>query len=383
MSKPKVLSIFGTRPEAIKMAPVVLALQADSQLDHLLVVTAQHRELLDDVLALFSLAPAYDLDIMQSQQSLGQITSQVLEGVGEILSREQPDFVLVHGDTTTTLAAAMAAFYAKIPVGHVEAGLRTSSISLPFPEEFNRRCVDLFAKHLYCPTQGAVDNLNAGGPPEGEVFLTGNTALDAVKLVAADQFSFSDQRLSSFLAQAGPTILLTAHRRENWGKPLEGICQALALSLEDHPEAKAVVCWHPNPAVRESMEPILGGNDRILLLDPPRFDVFVNLLKASDLVLTDSGGIQEEITVLGKFALVLRPETERPEAVSSGYARVVGVSVENIREGIAEALPRCIAGNLPSGNPSPFGDGNAAKRIHSAVRYALGLDAVKPADYAG
>ena len=383
MSKPNVMSIFGTRPEAIKMAPVVLALQADSQLEHLLVVTAQHRGLLDDVLELFRLKPAYDLDIMQSQQSLGQITSRVLDGVGDILAREQPDFVLVHGDTSTTLAAALAAFYAHIPVGHVEAGLRTSSINLPFPEEFNRRCVDLFAQQLYCPTQGAVDNLTAGGQLAGEVFLTGNTALDAVKLVAAGQFEFADQRLAAFLKQAGPTILLTAHRRENWGKPLADICNALVLSLEDYPEAKAVVCWHPNPAVRETMEPILGGNDKVLLLDPPRFDVFVNLIQASDLILTDSGGIQEEITVLGRYALVLRPETERPEAVSSGYARVVGVALENIREGIAEALPKCVAGSLPPKVPSPFGDGNAAQRIHRALRYGLGLDAAKPADYAG
>lgn len=375
------MSIFGTRPEAIKMAPVVLALQADDSIEHVLVVTAQHRELLDDVLCLFSLTPTYDLDIMRSEQSLGQITSRVLTGVGEILAREEPDHVLVHGDTTTTMAAAMASFFANIPVGHVEAGLRTSSINIPFPEEFNRRNVDLFAKHLYCPTQGAVDNLKTHPQLEGEVFLTGNTALDAVELVANDHFSFTDGKLAAFLKQAGPTILLTAHRRENWGKPMEAICQALILGLEDHPTAKAVVCWHPNPVVRTTMEPILGGHDRILLFDPPRFDVFVNLIKASDLILTDSGGIQEEITVLERYALVLRPETERPEAVSSGFARVVGVSVENIRDGIEEALPRCLDGRLPPQNKSPFGDGKAALRIHSAVRYSLGLDEHRPADY--
>lgn len=382
MSKPRVVSIFGTRPEAIKMAPVVLELAADPQLEHRLVVTAQHRGLLDDVLELFNLHPAHDLDLMQQRQSLEYISASALTGLSEVLAQERPAFVLVHGDTTTTFIAALAAFYQQIPVGHVEAGLRTSTVRLPFPEEANRRLTDILAQQYYCPTPGAAANLRACPEHAGRVFITGNTALDAVRLMRREGFTFTDPQLAQFAAHPGPKLLVTAHRRENWGARMESICRGLLNALDSIPEARLCFCWHPNPAVRETVQPLLGGHPRILLSDPPRFDVFVNLIARSDLLLSDSGGIQEEVTQLGKYVLVLRDETERPEAVTAGYARIVGTDSAVLSAAISEVLPACTQGTLPPGNSSPFGDGHAAARIHAAVRYAVSLEAQPPGDYA-
>jgi UDP-N-acetylglucosamine 2-epimerase (non-hydrolysing) len=392
---PKVLTVFGTRPEAIKMAPLVLALEREPGIEHRLVVTAQHRGLLDDVLQVFGLTPDHDLDLMRERQSLEYITSAALTGVGEVLAAERPDFVLVHGDTTTTFAAALAAFYAQIPVGHVEAGLRTSSVLRPFPEELNRRLADVIAAQYYCPTQRAAQNIRANGDLSGEVFVTGNTALDAVRLCRREGYAYADPRLAQFAAHPGPRIVVTAHRRENWGAPLESICRGLLGALEDFPDALACFCWHPNPQVRETISKAIEGAgpsarpavdeagtgrgrgpapSRVLLMDPPRFDAFINLLADSDLILSDSGGIQEEVTQLGRYVLVLRDETERPEAVAAGYARVVGTDAEAIRAAAAEALPRCLpparggSGELPAANPSPFGDGFAAEKIVAAIR---------------
>jgi UDP-N-acetylglucosamine 2-epimerase (non-hydrolysing) len=381
MNKPRVVSIFGTRPEAIKMAPVVLELAADLQLEHRLVVTAQHRGLLDDVLELFHLRPAHDLDLMQQRQSLEYIAAAALTGLSEVLAQERPAFVLVHGDTTTTFIAALAAFYQQIPVGHVEAGLRTSTVKLPFPEEASRRLADILAEHYYCPTPGAAANLRACPEHAGRVFVTGNTALDAVRLMHNSSFTFADPRLADFAAHPGPKLLATAHRRENWGHRMASICHGLLTALASFPDARLCFCWHPNPAVRETVLPLLGGHPRIMLVDPPRFDVFVNLMARSDLLLSDSGGIQEEVTQLGKYVLVLRDETERPEAVAAGYARLVGTDGVALHAAVTEVLPACMQGALPAGHPSPFGDGHAAARIHAAVRYAVGLDAQPPADY--
>lgn len=381
MSKPRVVSIFGTRPEAIKMAPVVLALTADAQLEHRLVVTAQHRGLLDDVLELFRLHPAHDLNLMQQRQSLEQISAAALMGLCAVLEQERPAFVLVHGDTTTTFIAALAAFYQRIPVGHVEAGLRTSTIKLPFPEEANRRLTDILAEHYYCPTPGAAANLRACPDHAGRVFITGNTALDAVRLMRCGNFTFADPQLASFAAHPGPKLLATAHRRENWGGRMESICRGLLRALDAIPEARLCLCWHPNPAVRETVQPLLGSHPRVLLADPPRFDVFVNLMAQSDLLLSDSGGIQEEVTQLGKYVLVLRDETERPEAVTAGYARVIGTDSAALCAAVTEVLPGCLQGRLPATQASPFGDGHAAGRIHAAVRFAVGLEAQPPEDY--
>jgi len=380
MTKPVVVSVFGTRPEAIKMAPVVRELAADQDLDHRLVVTAQHRRLLDDVLALFAITPDDDLDLMQERQSLDYINASALTGLGRVFDRLNPRFVLVHGDTTTTFAAALAAFYRRIPVGHVEAGLRTSSLDQPFPEELNRRAADLIASHYYCPTAGAAENLRLSREYGGDVFVTGNTVLDAVRLVHDPDYAFADERLAGFAAHDGPKLVVTAHRRENWGQPLGAICNGLLAVLADFPQARACFCWHPNPVVRETIEPILDGHPRVLLVDPPRFDEFANLMAQSDLLLTDSGGIQEEISQLKRFALVLRRETERPEAVTAGVAQLVPPEVNALRRAVGEVLPRCLAGELPPDVASPFGDGHAAARIHEAVRYALGLEAQPPAD---
>jgi UDP-N-acetylglucosamine 2-epimerase (non-hydrolysing) len=377
-----VLTVLGTRPEATKMAPVVLALQADPALEHQLVVTAQHRELLDEVLALFNLRPSHDLGLMQERQSLEYLAGAALAGLSAVFEQERPDFVLVHGDTTTTFIAALAAFYKHIPLGHVEAGLRTSTVKLPFPEESNRRLADLLADYYFCPTAGAAANLRACPAHEGRVFVTGNTALDAVRLVHRPDFRFADGALARFAAHPGPKLLVTAHRRENWGARLQSICRGLLAVLGEWPDAALCFCWHPNPAVREVAGPLLGGHPRVLLIDPPRFDAFVNLAARSDLLLSDSGGIQEEVTLLRRFVLVLREETERPEAVQAGYARVIGTAAEVIQHAVRAALPQCLAGRLPSGAPSPFGDGRAATRIHAAVRFALGLEPTPPEDYA-
>jgi UDP-N-acetylglucosamine 2-epimerase (non-hydrolysing) len=381
MTKPVVVSIFGTRPEAIKMAPLALLLNADPDIDHHLVVTAQHRGLLDDVLALFSLTADVDLDIMRQSQGLHYITRAALAGLEDALAQLRPDFVLVHGDTTTTFAAALSAFYAGIPVGHVEAGLRTESIAAPFPEEFNRRATDLLSAHCYCPTPAAAARLAANPDCTGELFITGNTALDAVARTYRSDYSFRDPQLAGFAAYDGPRLLLTAHRRENWGEPLNGICGGLLDILAAEPAARAVVCLHPNPEVAGRVTDLLGGSDRVVLIPAPPFDEFVNLLGRCTLALTDSGGIQEEITVLNRFALVLRDQTERPEAVEGGYARVVGTDRQAIASAAAEVLPRCLSGQLPGGQSSPFGDGRASQRILEAVRWRLGLAQERPADY--
>jgi UDP-N-acetylglucosamine 2-epimerase (non-hydrolysing) len=296
-----------------------------------------------------------------------------------VFAELRPDFVLVHGDTTTTFAAALAAFYARIPVGHVEAGLRTSTLAEPFPEEFNRRAADLLAAHYYCPTPGAAANLaDAPGLFGGEVFITGNTALDAVRLCYRADHAFASPELAAFAAHCGPKLLVTAHRRENWGGRLVSICAGLKLALAQFPAARACWCWHPNPAVREAAERELAGHPQVLLCAPPRFDEFVNLLARCDLALSDSGGIQEEVTQLGRYVLVLRGETERPEAVSAGFARVIGTDAGRIAAEVAEALPRCLADSLPGRaadgalRPSPFGTGHAAERIVAALRGYFG-----------
>jgi UDP-N-acetylglucosamine 2-epimerase (non-hydrolysing) len=358
------------------MAPLALALNAAPEFDHSLVVTAQHRGLLDDVLGLFGLAPQHDLDLMRPGQSLEYITAAALQGLAAAFAELRPDFVLVHGDTTTTFAASLAAFYARIPVGHVEAGLRTSAIAEPFPEEFNRRATDLLAAHYYCPTQRALDNVRANRDCAGAAFITGNTALDAVRLCYRTEFSFADPVLAEFAAHAGPRLLVTAHRRENWGERMHGICRGLLQLLQQLPAARVCFCWHPNPAVREVVAAELGSHPQVLLAEPPRFDVFVNLLARCDLALSDSGGIQEEVTQLGRYVLVLREETERPEAVEAGFARVVGTDPDRIAVEAAEALRAGLPQQRTDGAAaaSPFGDGHAAERIVGLLRRRFGLD---------
>jgi UDP-N-acetylglucosamine 2-epimerase (non-hydrolysing) len=243
----------------------------------------------------------------------------------------------------------------------------------PFPEELNRRLADVIAAHYYCPTERAALNIRNNPDLGGEVFVTGNTALDAVRLTAEAGYGYTDAQLAQWAKHAGPRLLVTAHRRENWGEPMESICRALIHVTEDFPDAKVCFCWHPNPAVRETISDILGCHPSILLTDPPRFDVFINLMASAHLILSDSGGIQEEVTQLRKYVLVLRDETERPEAVEAGFARVVGTDAEAIRQAVAQELPRCLSGELPPNKPSPFGDGHAAEKIVEAIRSRFGL----------
>jgi UDP-N-acetylglucosamine 2-epimerase (non-hydrolysing) len=356
----KALSVFGTRPEAIKMAPVVLELQKyPERICTCVCVTAQHREMLDQVLEWFRIAPDYDLDLMQPDQGLAEFASRVLVSVSKVLQKVQPDVVLVQGDTTTVMMTALAAFYQRIPVGHVEAGLRTRDRYNPFPEEINRRMAGVLATYHFAPTERAADALRAEQVPEENIFVTGNTVVDALLMTAQRpvalklDFSLDGRRL----------ILVTAHRRESFGAPFESLCLALRDLAERNPDVEVVYPVHLNPKVREPVGRILAGQPRIHLLEPLRYEQFAHLMALAYLILTDSGGIQEEAPVLGKPTLVMRETTERPEAIEAGTARLVGTNRQRI---VAEAerllhdqeLYRAMAQV-----GSPFGDGRAAERI--------------------
>lgn len=364
----KVISIFGTRPEAIKMAPVVRALEErPANFKSLVCVTAQHRQMLDQVLQLFTINPQYDLDLMKPAQDLYDITSNVLLGLREVLRREHPDLVLVHGDTTTTLAASLAAFYEKIPVGHIEAGLRSGVLNSPWPEEMNRKLTGALANVHFAPTERARLNLLKEGVPEGSIFVTGNTVIDALLTAIgiiekspslrkdlAHRFTFLDPRRK--------LILVTGHRRESFGKGFERICQALRC-LAEREDVQIVYPVHLNPQVREPVGRILGGRPNIHLLDPQDYLPFVFLMERSYLILTDSGGIQEEGPSLGKPVLVMRENTERPEALAAGTALLVGTSVNEIISGVARLLEDSAAYEVMSRAHNPYGDGTAARTI--------------------
>ncbi|NLO89375.1 MAG: UDP-N-acetylglucosamine 2-epimerase (non-hydrolyzing), partial [Clostridia bacterium] len=317
MSKIKVLIVFGTRPEAIKMAPLVKELQKSSHILPVVAVTAQHREMLDQVLDLFEIEPQYDLNIMRHGQTLSEITGKVLEGIGEIIAGEKPNLVLVHGDTTTTFASALAAFYAKTPVGHVEAGLRTRDKYAPFPEEMNRRLTGALADFHFAPTETARKNLLKEGVDEKGIFVTGNTVIDALLAAVNPKYKFEGP-LSLLPFENRRIILVTAHRRENWGEPMEEIFSALAQIVDRFGDAEIVFPIHKNPAIRAQADKILGRRKRIHLIEPLGYEPFVNLMARCHMVLTDSGGLQEEAPALGKPVLVLREITERPEALEAG-----------------------------------------------------------------
>ncbi|QKJ67339.1 UDP-N-acetylglucosamine 2-epimerase (non-hydrolyzing) [Deefgea piscis] len=365
--KKKVLCVFGTRPEAIKMAPLVLALQGNSEIECRVCVTAQHREMLDQVMRLFGLEADYDLNLMQPGQNLTDLTARALQAVRDVLVAYQPDLVLVHGDTTTTLAAGLAAFYQHIPVGHVEAGLRTGNLYAPWPEELNRSVVGLFAALHFALTATAANNLLQAGVAPASVFITGNTVLDA--LLQVSQQIDRDAGLAASLAAGFPfldpskkLILVTGHRRENFGDGFVHICQALRqLALRD--DVQIVYPVHLNPQVQAPVNEILQSCSNVHLIDPQTYLPFVYLLKHSFLVLTDSGGIQEEAPTLGKPVLVMRETTERPEAVDAGTAKLVGTNGEHIVQAVSQLLdePEVYQAMAQAGNP--YGDGNAAERI--------------------
>lgn len=363
----KVLVVFGTRPEAIKMCPLVLCLAKQHDIETKVCVTGQHRSMLDQVLDVFDVQPAFDLDIMKERQTLTGITSAVLEGMGPVLDDFLPDVVLVHGDTTTSMSAALAAFYRQIPVGHVEAGLRTHNIYSPFPEEMNRKLITALATYFFAPTEGNRAMLAAEGIFEN-VFVTGNTVIDAFQYTVKADYRFHDPSLATYDWSIGKTVLMTAHRRENLGQPLENICEAVAKLCRQNPELRFIYPVHLNPAVREPVFRILGKLSQVALIDPIDVEDMHNAMMRSWLVLTDSGGLQEEAPHLGKPVLVLRTETERPEAVEAGTAAVVGVERDDIVAAVSDLLTDAGLYNQMSTAVNPYGDGHASERIVAALR---------------
>ncbi|NLG84866.1 MAG: UDP-N-acetylglucosamine 2-epimerase (non-hydrolyzing) [Firmicutes bacterium] len=376
----KVMPIFGTRPEAIKMAPVIRILAADARFRVVTVVTAQHREMLDQVLAIFDLTPAYDLDLMQPGQSLTAITCRVLAGLEEVIRAEQPDLVLVHGDTTTTFAAGLAAFYQRLPVGHVEAGLRTGDPYQPFPEEMNRRLAGALTALHFAPTLRAAANLRQEGVPEERIFITGNTVVDALLTCAA---SLAQRGIVAprTVGIAGPYLLATIHRRENWGERLAGMWRALGRLLDEFTAYELVMPVHLNPLVQETVRRILGGRPRVHLLPPVDYEEMVLLMQGAHLILTDSGGIQEEAPALGKPVVVLRNTTERPEALAAGTVLLAGTKEEEIYAAGRRLLGDAELYNRMAKAVNPYGDGRAAVRIREAILYAFGFSPSRPAPF--
>ncbi len=381
MKKIKVMSIFGTRPEATKMAPLIKAMDKCDEIEQIVCVTAQHREMLDQVLEIFDLHPDYDLDIMTQRQSLTSITTKALTGLEEVMAEAKPDLVLVHGDTTTTFAGSLAAFYSGIKLGHVEAGLRTYDKTQPFPEEMNRVLTGHIADLHFAPTPLAKEHLiKENISPEG-IFITGNTAVDCLKTTITDGFVFELDELNNIDYKNKRVITMTAHRRENLGEPLENICRAVLRLTEDYEDIEVVYAVHFNPAVREVANRILGGHDRIHLVDPLDIRNMHNLMNLSYLVMTDSGGLQEEVPSMGKPVLVLRNVTERPEGVDAGTLKLAGVHEDEIYAQAKELLDNRESYDKMVAAKNPFGDGYAAERIVEAIRYHFGFRSDRPEDY--
>ncbi len=380
MNKIKVMTVFGTRPEAIKMAPLVLELQKREEIESIVCVTAQHREMLDQVLTLFKIKPDYDLDIMKERQTLTGITSRVIEGLEEVLKEAKPDIVLVHGDTTTTFAGALAAFYSGAKVGHVEAGLRTFDKWSPFPEEMNRRLTGAMTDIHFSPTIRNRENLLREGVNPDTIFITGNTVIDALKTTVCDNYEFNDKLLGELLSHNCRKILMTAHRRENLGEPLENITKAARRIVDEFPDVELVYPMHLNPAVREVARKNMGNHPRIHLIEPLEPGDMHNAMARADLILTDSGGLQEEAPSLGKPVLVLRHETERPEAIEAGTARLAGVLEEDIYNMTKTLLSDKCEYDKMAKAVNPYGDGLASKRTVDAIIYMLG-EGKRPEDF--
>jgi len=366
------MSIFGTRPEAIKMAPVVKAIESCDELESIVCITAQQRQMLDQVLELFGIRPVVDLDLMQHNQTLNELTARIVTGLQPVLADIQPDLVLVHGDTTTTMAASLAAFYARIPVGHVEAGLRTHDIYSPWPEEINRQLTSRIARLNFAPTERARANLLAENIPEKSIFVTGNTVIDAlletVAIIEGDaSLQARFKRQFDFIDPGRKLILVTGHRRESFGEGFRNICTALAR-LAENPGNQIVYPVHLNPNVQRPVQSMLRGRDNIHLIEPLDYLPFVHLMMQSRIILTDSGGIQEEAPSLGKPVLVLRDTTERPEAVIEGTVKLVGTDVKEIVETTSLLLSSDAAYDAMARAHNPYGDGRAGARIADAIR---------------
>lgn len=377
--KIRVLFVFGTRPEAVKMAPLYCTLQKDARFEPLLCVTAQHRQMLDAVLEIFHVHPDFDLDIMKTSQTLSYITTSVLTGVEKVLQDCKPDIMLVHGDTTTTFASALSAFYQNVPVGHVEAGLRSFDMFSPFPEELNRRLVAPMASVHFSPTPANRDNL-LHEHIQAPIFVTGNTAIDALSYTVQEGYAFKSPALREILPTNDRVILMTAHRRENLGAPMRQIFTAVRQVAEEFPQVRVIYPVHPNPAVRVPAHEMLGSLPNVLLCDPLDVDDMHNLMAHADLVLTDSGGLQEEAPALGRPVLVLRTETERPEAVRAGTVKMAGVETARIYALTKELLTDSSAYARMAHAVNPYGDGHACTRIAQAFLYLFGCGD-KPADF--
>jgi UDP-N-acetylglucosamine 2-epimerase len=377
----KVLSIFGTRPEAIKMAPLIKALEKHEVFESKVCVTAQHREMLDQVLKIFDIVPDFDLDIMKNRQTLTDITTNALIGLEKVIKEYQPDIVLVHGDTTTTFVGSLAAFYNKVKVGHVEAGLRTFHKYSPFPEELNRKLTGVIADLHFAPTDNSKANLLREGMDQEGIFITGNTAIDALKTTVNKDFKYTSPELQQLDYQNKRIILVTAHRRENLGEPLQNICNALKHVAEKYEDVEIVYAVHKNPAVQETAREILGSCDRVHLLDPLDAEEMHNVMDRSYLILTDSGGLQEEAPSLGKPVLVLRNETERPEAIEFGTLKLAGTDKTNIINLTEELLEDKEQYNKMANAVNPYGDGFASQRILEAMLYHFGKRETRPEDF--
>ncbi|SEF38997.1 UDP-N-acetylglucosamine 2-epimerase (non-hydrolysing) [Caloramator fervidus] len=381
MKKIKVMTIFGTRPEAIKMAPLVKEFEKREEFESIVCVTAQHREMLDQVLDLFKINPDYDLNIMKERQSLTGITTRVLEGLENIFKKAQPDIVLVHGDTTTTFAGSLAAFYNQIKIGHVEAGLRSFNKYFPFPEEMNRKLTGALADLHFAPTKTAKENLLREGIREEDIFVTGNTVIDAMKTTIDKNYNFYTEELNFIDFKNKKVIMVTAHRRENWGQPLENICQALKRIALEFEDVEIVYLVHLNPAVREVAYRVLSDVERVHLLPPLDTKETHNLMDRCYMVVTDSGGLQEEAPHLGKPVLVLRDVTERPEAVKAGTSKIIGTETENVYQNIKTLLTDKDEYKKMSNAINPYGDGKASERIANSILYHFGIFKKRPEEY--
>lgn len=382
MSPIKVMTVFGTRPEAIKMAPVVLELGKYPELiTPVVAVTAQHREMLDQVLQLFRIQPHYDLDIMSQGQTLFDITCRAMQGLNEVLMREKPDIVLVHGDTTTTFAGALAAFYHQTAVGHVEAGLRTCHKYSPFPEEMNRKLTGALTDLHFAPTATARNNLLREGVDADAIFVTGNTVIDALMATVAKTYRFTDADLAKIGEAGRRVILVTTHRRENLGEPMRQVYQALRDIVARYDDVEVVFPVHKNPLVRQVVNAELGGVDRVTLIDPLDYQPFANLIARSHLVLTDSGGIQEEAPSLGKPVLVLRDTTERPEAIAAGTVKLIGTDRERVYAETERLLTDSAEYHRMATACNPYGDGKAAGRIVETILWRYGLRSSPPRQF--
>jgi UDP-N-acetylglucosamine 2-epimerase (non-hydrolysing) len=379
--KKKIAVIFGTRPDTIKLAPIILDLQKHARYRPINIATAQHRHMLDQVLDVFRIKPDYDLDIMEPNQTLAKLTKNTIAALDDVLVETKPDMVLVQGDTTTTFVGSLAAFYRQIPVGHVEAGLRTADKANPFPEEINRRLTSCIADLHFAPTATAKQALMKENIPEGQILVTGNTVLDALAYSIKKTYRFIEPRLNEYVREKRRIILLTMHRRENWGRPMTGACEAVRALAKRYPDDRFVFPVHLNPIVREVVYPILGHLANVVLIEPLLYSEFVNLMARSYLILTDSGGVQEEGPSLGKPVLVLRTVTERPEAVNYGTAKLVGLEPSKIESTSRELLDNPKAYRRMASATNPYGDGHASRRTLRALDWYFGFTKNRPAEF--